>query len=88
LTEQIVASAAKQKSLKTTAHVMGAAVSELHPDSAVVLVFVDQSTTGKDKPNPSPAASDVLVSLTRGQQQLADHQVRPDLGNRVHRAAT
>jgi Mce-associated membrane protein len=64
-TEQIVAPAAKEKSLKTTAHVMGAAVSELHPDSAVVLVFVDQSTTSKDKPDPSMAASSVLVSLTR-----------------------
>ncbi|BBX95013.1 hypothetical protein [Mycobacterium lacus] len=64
-TEQIVAPAAKQKSLKTTAHVMGAAVSELHPDSAVVLVFVDQSTTSKDRPDPSMAASSVLVSLTR-----------------------
>ncbi|HWF28715.1 MAG TPA: hypothetical protein VG327_10115 [Mycobacterium sp.] len=64
-TEQIVAPAAKQKSLKTTAHVMGAAVQELHPDSAVVLVFVDQSTTSKDKPDPSMAASNVLVSLTR-----------------------
>jgi Mce-associated membrane protein len=64
-TEQIVAPAAKQKSLKTTAHVMGAAVSELHPDSAVVLVYVDQSTTSKDKPDPTMAASSVLVSMTR-----------------------
>src|ERR1700757_297336 len=64
-TEQIVAPAAKQKSLKTTAQVMGAAVSELHPNSAVVLVFVDQSTTSQDGPDPSMAASDVLVSLTR-----------------------
>jgi Mce-associated membrane protein len=64
-TQEIVAPAAKQKSLKTTAHVMGAAVSELHSDSAVVLVFVDQSTTSKDKPDPSMAASNVLVSLTR-----------------------
>jgi Mce-associated membrane protein len=64
-TEQIVAPAAKQKSLKTTAHVMGAAVSELHPDSAVVLVYVDQSTTSKDRPDPSMAASSVLVSMTR-----------------------
>jgi Mce-associated membrane protein len=64
-TEQIVAPAAKQKSLKTTAHVMGAAVSELHPDAAVVLVFVDQSTTSKDRPDPSMSASSVLVSMTR-----------------------
>jgi Mce-associated membrane protein len=64
-TEQIVAPAAKQKSLKTTAHVVGAAVSELHPDSAVVLVYVDQSTTSKDRPDPSMAASSVLVSMSR-----------------------
>lgn len=64
-TQQIVAPAAKQKSLKTTAHVMRAAVSELRPNSAVVLVFVDQSTTSKDSPDPSMAASSVLVSLTR-----------------------
>jgi Mce-associated membrane protein len=68
-TEQIVTPAAKQKSLKTTARVMGAAVKELHPDSAVVLVFVDQSTTSKDKPDPSMAASNVLVSLSRVNSQ-------------------
>jgi Mce-associated membrane protein len=64
-TEQIVAPAAKQKSLKTIAHVIGAGVSELHPNSAVVLVFVDQSTTSKDKPDPAMAASSVRVSLSR-----------------------
>lgn len=64
-TEQIVAPAAKQKSLKTSARVLGAAVSELHPNSAVVLVLVDQSTTSKDNPEPAMASSSVLVSLTR-----------------------
>ncbi len=64
-TEQIVAPAAKQKALKTNARVLGAAVQELHPDSAVVLVLVDQSTTSKDNPDPSMASSSVLVSLTR-----------------------
>jgi Mce-associated membrane protein len=64
-TEQIVAPAAKQKSLKTNARVLGAAVQELHPDSAVVLVLVDQSTTSKDNPDPSMASSSVLVSLAR-----------------------
>jgi Mce-associated membrane protein len=64
-TQQNVTPAVKQKSLKTTAHVVGAAVSELHPDSAVVLVFVDQSTTTKDAPEPSMAASSVLVSVAQ-----------------------
>jgi len=36
-----VAPAAKQKSLKTTARVVAAALSELRPDSAVVLLYVD-----------------------------------------------
>jgi Mce-associated membrane protein len=64
-TQQSVAPMAKQKSMKTTAHVTGAAVSELHPDSAVVLVFVDQTTTTKDSPQPSLAVSSVLVRMTR-----------------------
>ena len=49
-TQQSVGPMAKEKSMKTAARVTGAAVSELHPDSAVVLVFVDQTTTTKDSP--------------------------------------
>ncbi|BCI86726.1 hypothetical protein NIIDMKKI_19320 [Mycobacterium kansasii] len=44
---------------------MRAAVSELHPGSAVVLVFVDQSTTTKDNPEPTIKPSSVLVSVTQ-----------------------
>ncbi|GAA4294042.1 hypothetical protein GCM10023161_42940 [Mycobacterium paraffinicum] len=44
---------------------IGAAVSELRPESAVVLVLVDQSTTRKDNPDPAMASSSVLVSLAR-----------------------
>jgi Mce-associated membrane protein len=64
-TQQIVAPAAKQKSVKTTAVVLRAAVSELHPDKAVVLVFVNQSTVSKDRPEPSLTSSSVLVTLTK-----------------------
>lgn len=46
-----------EKSLKTTAHVMAAALSKLRPDSAVVLLFVDQMTTSKDTPDPATSAS-------------------------------
>ncbi len=63
--QQTVAPMAKQKSMKTTAKVTGAAVSELHPDSAVVLIFVDQVTTTKDSPQPSVAVSSVLVRMGR-----------------------
>jgi Mce-associated membrane protein len=64
-TEQIVTPAAKQKSVKTSAAVVQAAVSELHPDSAVVLVFVNQSTTSKENPDGSFAASAVKVGLKK-----------------------
>lgn len=64
-TQQIVAPAAKQKSLTTTAVVLRAAVSELHPDSAVVLAFINQTTTSRDRPEPVLAASSVLVTLTK-----------------------
>jgi Mce-associated membrane protein len=64
-TREIVTPAAKEKAVKTSAQVVSAAVSELHPDSAAVLVFVNQTTTSKDRPDPSMSASSVLVSLTR-----------------------
>jgi Mce-associated membrane protein len=66
-TKQIVSPAAKDKAVTTTAQVVGAAATELHPKSAVVLVFVNQVTTSKERPDPSAAASSVLVSLTKVQ---------------------
>lgn len=62
-TDQIVAPAARQKGVKTEATVARAAVSELHADSAVVLVFVNQVTTSKDRPDPALATSSVVVKL-------------------------
>ncbi len=64
-TQQIVAPAAKQKSVKTTAVVLRAALSEFHPDSAVVLLFINQSTQSKDRPEPTLTSSSVLVKLTK-----------------------
>jgi Mce-associated membrane protein len=64
-TEQIVTPAAKQKAVKTSAAVVRAAVSELHPDSAVVLVFINQNTTSKENPDGAFAASAVKVGLKK-----------------------
>jgi Mce-associated membrane protein len=64
-TRQIVTPAAKEKAVTTTAQVVGAAASELHPNSAVVLIFVNQVTTSKERPDPAMASSSVLVSLTK-----------------------
>jgi Mce-associated membrane protein len=64
-TEQIVTPAARQKSVKTSAAVVRAAVSELHPDSAVVVVFINQATTSKENPDGAFAASAVKVGLKK-----------------------
>jgi Mce-associated membrane protein len=64
-TQQVVAPAAKERQLKTSAHVKGSAVAELHPDSAVVLVFVDQTTTSKDNQQPTLAVSTVILEMNR-----------------------
>lgn len=64
-TQQIVEPAAKQKGVKTSAAVVQSAVSELHPDRAVVLLFINQTTTSTEKPDPSLSASSVLVTLTK-----------------------
>jgi Mce-associated membrane protein len=64
-TQQIVAPAAKQKSVRTSAVVLRAGVSEIHPNSAVVLLFVNQSTQSKDRPEPTFASNSVSVTLTK-----------------------
>jgi Mce-associated membrane protein len=64
-TQQIVTPAAKQKAVKTSAAVVRAAVSEMHPDSAVVLVFINQNTTSKENPDGAFAASAVKVGLKK-----------------------
>jgi Mce-associated membrane protein len=63
-TEQIVAPAA-QRGLTTRVRVVKAAVSELHPDSAVVLVFTEQTTASKEKPEPVKSGSSVRVTLAK-----------------------
>ena len=64
-TQQVVTPAAKQKAVKTSAAVVRAAVSEMHPDSAVVLVFINQNTTSKENPDGAFAASAVKVGLKK-----------------------
>jgi Mce-associated membrane protein len=64
-TTDVVTPAAKQKSVKTSAAVVRAAVAELKPDSAMVLVFLNQSTTSKENVDGSFTASAVKVGLTK-----------------------
>jgi Mce-associated membrane protein len=64
-TQQIVGPAAKLKGVKTTAVVLRAALSEFHPNSAVVLLFVNQTSQSKDRPEPAMTSSSVLVTMTK-----------------------
>lgn len=63
--QDFIAPAARQGQLTATAKVLRAAVSELHPDSAAVLVFINQTAASKKKPEPLTTASSVLVNLTK-----------------------
>jgi Mce-associated membrane protein len=64
-TSEIVTPMVQQKHIAQTAAVVRAAVSELHPDSAVVLVFLNETTTEKDKPQPLTTPSSVRITLTK-----------------------
>jgi Mce-associated membrane protein len=60
-----VQAVAKQKVMKTSAAVVGAAVSRLRPDSADVLIFLNQTTTTADAPGPSMTVGSLMVSLSK-----------------------
>lgn len=63
--EQILTPAAKQKDVHASAAVARAAVIDARPDTAQVLLFINQSTTSRDNPTPAQAASSVKVGLTK-----------------------
>jgi Mce-associated membrane protein len=64
-TKDIVTPMVQQKHITQTASVVRAAVSELHPDTAVVLVFLNETTTSKDKREPLTTPSSVRITLTK-----------------------
>lgn len=64
-TEQIVTPAAQRAQLTTTVRVVRAAASELHPNSAVVLAFIEQKTAVKAKVDPVLTPNSVRVKLKR-----------------------
>jgi Mce-associated membrane protein len=64
-TKQVISPAAQSKGVTTMAQVVGAAATELHGNSAVVLVFVNQVTASKERPDPSMASSSILVTVAK-----------------------
>ncbi|HEY9313229.1 twin-arginine translocation pathway signal [Williamsia sp.] len=64
-TEKVVAPAAQENAVDTQAEVVRSAVSDISESSATVLVFINQTTTSTDKPDPALTASSVRVTLTK-----------------------
>ena len=64
-TDKVVAPASRQKGVKTEANVARAAVSQMRPGKADVLVFVNQVSTSKERPTPALSTSSVMVTLER-----------------------
>ncbi len=64
-TKDFVVPAVQKKQLTQTVTVVRAAVSELQPDSAVVLIFLNETTVSKDKPQPLITPSGVRATVTK-----------------------
>ncbi|OBG75399.1 MULTISPECIES: hypothetical protein [unclassified Mycobacterium] len=64
-TADVVGPTAREGQLTVTANAIRAAVADLHPDRAAVLVFVDQTTASMQKKDPVKTQSSVLVTLTK-----------------------
>jgi Mce-associated membrane protein len=64
-THDIVTPAAKEKSVKTSAAIVQSAVAEMRPDSAVVLLYLNQTTTSQENPDGSFTASSVKVGMKK-----------------------
>ena len=76
-TDEVVRPAVTQKGVKTEAHVARAAVSEMNPGTAQVLVFVNQVTTSKDRPSPALATSTVMVTMVKSGGQWLISEFKP-----------
>jgi Mce-associated membrane protein len=64
-TKDIVTPTVQQKHIAQTATVLRAATIELHPDTAVVLVYLNEKTTSKEKPEPLTTPSSVRITLMK-----------------------
>lgn len=63
--DEILLPAARERAVRSEAAVVRAAEAEIHPDAAKVLVYVNQTTTSRERPDASQTASSVMVSLTK-----------------------
>lgn len=64
-TQKVVVPAATEKNVNTQAKVVGVAIERVSPESAALLVMVDQTTTTSDSPTPTASQSAVKVELSK-----------------------
>jgi Mce-associated membrane protein len=64
-TNQVVAPAARENAVTTTATVLRVGVDSMTSQKAVLLVFVNQNTSRRDRPSPTLSSSSVLVGLAK-----------------------
>lgn len=65
LVTDVIAPAAKEKSLTVQVTVQGTAVVSAEPDAATVLLFLNQITTSSDAPDAASSGSRVRMSLEK-----------------------
>lgn len=63
--DKMIAPTAKAKGISTSAAVAESAIVEMHPDTAKVLVFVNQATTTAGNPKPAVSASSIVLTLRK-----------------------
>ena len=76
-TDEVVRPAVSQRGVKTEANVARAAVSQLDPGRAQVLVFVNQVTTSRERPSPALATSSVMVTMVRSDGRWLISEFKP-----------
>ena len=76
-TDDVVRPAVSQRGVKTEANVARAAISEMDPGRAQVLVFVNQVTTSRERPSPALATSSVMVTMVRSDGRWLISEFKP-----------
>jgi Mce-associated membrane protein len=68
---------AKRNAVKTAATVAGAALMELHPNSAQALLFINQTTTSAQNPATTLASRSIMVTLVKVDGQWLISSIKP-----------
>jgi len=64
-TDEVVAPAVRTKGIQAAAQVVNAGLMEIRPNDAKVLLFLNQETVSRERPEPALTASSVVVSLAK-----------------------